>query len=78
MGSMLTMRRRIGLYSDRCRTIELGFGLGLSVVVFALPIGWFRTEIRCGALSGAGTWAERFSLDRSRSQIEKFIDFGSY
>jgi hypothetical protein len=34
--------------------------------------------LRCGAVSGVGTLAERFSLDRSGSQIEKFIDFGSY
>jgi hypothetical protein len=47
------------------------------VVVVALPIGWFRTVFRCGASSGVGTLAERFSLDRSGSQIEKFIDFGS-
>jgi hypothetical protein len=67
-----------GSYSDRRRTIERGFGLGLSVVVVALPIGWFRTVLRCGASSGVGTVAERFSLDRSGSQIEKFIDFGSY
>jgi hypothetical protein len=71
MGSMVTMRGRIGSYSDRCRTIERGFGLCLSVVVVALPIGWFRTVLRYGASSGVGTLAERFSLDRSESQIEK-------
>jgi hypothetical protein len=78
MGSMVAMRGRIGSYSDRRRTIEQGFGLGLSVVVVALPIGWFRTVFRCGTASGAGTLAERFGLDRSGSQIEKLIDFGSY
>jgi hypothetical protein len=78
MGSMVAMRGWIGSYSDRRRTIERGFGLGLSVVVVALRIGWFRTAVRCGASSGVGTLAERFSLDRSGSQIGKFIDFGSY
>jgi hypothetical protein len=78
IGSMVAMRGRIGSYSDRHRTIERGFGLGLSVVIVALPIGWFRTVLRCGASSSVGTVAERFSLDRSGSQIEKFIDFGSY
>jgi hypothetical protein len=48
------------------------------MVVLALPIGWFPTVLRCEASSGVGTLAERFSLDRSGSQIEKFIDFGSY
>jgi hypothetical protein len=62
MGSLVAMRRRIGLYSDRRRTIERGFGLGLSVVVVALPIGWFRTVLRCGSSSGVGTLAQRFSL----------------
>jgi hypothetical protein len=60
------------------RTVERGFALGLSVVVFALPIEWFRTVLRREASSGVGTLAERFSLDRSGSQIEKFVDFGSY
>jgi hypothetical protein len=78
MGSMVAMRGRIWSYSDRCRTIERGFGLGLLVVVVALSIGWFRTVLRCGASSGVETLAERFSLDRSGSQIEKFIDFGFY
>jgi hypothetical protein len=45
--------------------------------VVALQIGWFRTVFRCGASSRVRTLAERFSLDRSGSQIEKFIDFGS-
>jgi hypothetical protein len=66
-----------GSYLDRRRTIEQGFGLGLSVVVVSLPIGWFRTLLRCGASSGIGKLAERFSLDGSSSQIKKFIDFGS-
>jgi hypothetical protein len=48
------------------------------VVVVALPIGWFCTVVGCGPSSGLGTLAERFSLDHSGSQIEKFIDFGSY
>jgi hypothetical protein len=78
MGSMVAMRGWIGSYSDICRTIERGFGLGLSVVVAALPTGLFRTVVRCGASSGVGTLAERFSLDRSGSQIGTFIDFGSY
>jgi hypothetical protein len=77
MGSMVAMRGRIGSHSDRRRTIERRFGLGLSVVVVALPIGWFRTMLRCGASLGVRTLAERFSLDRAGSQIEKFIDFGS-
>jgi hypothetical protein len=34
--------------------------------------------LRCGASSGVGILAERFSLDRSGSQIEEFIDFESY
>jgi hypothetical protein len=76
MGSMIAMRGRIGSYSNRRRS-ERGFGLGLSVVVVALPIGWFHTVLRCGASSGVGTLAERFCLDRSGSQTEKFIDFGS-
>jgi hypothetical protein len=70
MGSMIAIRGRIGSYSNRLRTIERGFGLGLSVIVVALPIGWFRTVLRCGASSGIGTLAKRFSLDRSGSQIE--------
>jgi hypothetical protein len=78
MGSLAAMRGRIGPYSDRRRTIEREFKLGLPVVVVALPIGWFRTVLRRGASSGVGTLAERFSLDRSGSQIENFIDFGSY
>jgi hypothetical protein len=78
MGSLVTMRGRIGSHSDRCRTIERGFGIGLSVVVVALPIGWVRTVLRCEASSGVGTLADRLSLDRSGSQIEQFIDFGSY
>jgi hypothetical protein len=78
MGSLVAMRGRIGWYSDRRRTIERGFGLSLSVVVVALQIGWFRTVLRCGASSGVGTVAARFSLDRSGSQSEKLIDFGSY
>jgi hypothetical protein len=77
MGSLVAMRWRIGSHSDRRRTIERGFGLGLSVVVVALPIGWLRTVLWCEASSGVGTLAERFSLDRSGSQIEKFIDFES-
>jgi hypothetical protein len=48
------------------------------VVVIALPIGWFRTVLRCEASSGVEILAERFSLDHSGFQIEKFIDFGSY
>jgi hypothetical protein len=78
MGSLVAMPGRIGSYSDIRRTIDRGFGLGLSVVVITLPIGWFCTGLRCGASSGVGTIAERFSLDRLGSQIEKFIDFGSY
>jgi hypothetical protein len=70
MGSLAAIRGRIESYSDRRLTIERGFGLGLSVVVVALPIGLFRTVLRCGASSGVGTLAERFSLDRSGSQIE--------
>jgi hypothetical protein len=48
------------------------------VGVVALQIGWFRTVLRCGASSDVTTLAERFSLDRPDSQIERFIDFGSY
>jgi hypothetical protein len=72
------MRGRIGSHSDRRRTIERGFGLVLSVVVVALPIRWFHTVLRCRASSGVETLAERFSPDRSGSQIENFIDFKSY
>jgi hypothetical protein len=72
------MRRRIVSYSDRRRTIERGFGLRLSVGVVAFPVRWFRTMLRCGVSLGVGTLAERFSLDRSGSQIEKFIDLGYY
>jgi hypothetical protein len=78
MGRPVVMRGRIGSCSERRQTIERGFGLGLSVAVVALLIGWFRTVLRCGASSSVGTLAERFILDRSDSQIEKFIDFGSY
>jgi hypothetical protein len=78
MGSLVALRGRIGSYLHKRRTIERGFGLGLSVVVIMLPIGWFYTVLRRGASSGVGVLAERFSLDRSGSEIEKFIDFGSY
>jgi hypothetical protein len=77
MRSLVAMRGRIGSYSDRRRIIERGFELSLSVVVVAPLIGSFRSGLRCGASSGVGTFTERFSLDRSGSQIEKFIDCGS-